>query len=549
MSEGQQVLILREDSSRSRGRDARRSNIMAAKILAETVRSTMGPRGMDKMLVMGMGDIVITNDGATIVKEIDVQHPAAKMLVEVAKTQDDEVGDGTTTAVVLAGELLGGAESLLDKDVHPNIVIDGYRDAADKSQEILEKIAISIKPDDRKMLEQIALTSLNTKGIFGSQAHFASLAVDAVRQVMEKNNGKITADISLVKVMKKHGRSLDETELVNGIVVDKEVAHVAMPKSVSNPGIALLNAKLEIEKTETEAKITINRPEEMHLFIEEEERLIREMVDDVAKSGAKVLFLEKGADDEALSLLGNKGILAVKNVSSGDMEKLAKATGASIVGTVKDLTKESLGQAKLVEEVKVGEDKLVYVRGCKNPKAVTIMIRGGSEHVVDEAERSLHDALCVVRNAVEDGKILAGGGAPEAELAKQLRAYAIKVGGRKQLAVTAFAEALEAIPVAIAQNAGIDPIDILVELRAKHQSPQNIWYGVNVSTGKTADMLKMNIVEPLRVKKQVINSAVEAVNMLLRVDDVFSSKGSGAGGQGPPGAPPGMPPGMGGMGM
>ena len=550
MSEGQQVLILREDTSRSRGRDARRSNIMAAKILAETVRSTMGPRGMDKMLVMGLGDITITNDGATIVKEIDVQHPAAKMLVEVAKTQDDEVGDGTTTAVVLAGELLGGAESLLDKDVHPNIIIDGYRDAADKSQEILEKIAISIKPEDRKMLEQIALTSLNTKGIFGAQVHFSGLAVDAVKQVMEKNDGKITADISLVKVMKKHGRSLDETELVSGIIVDKEVAHEGMPKSVANPGIGLLNAKLEIEKTETEAKITINRPEEMHLFIEEEERLIREMVDDVAKSGAKVLFLEKGADDEALSLLANKGILTVKNVSSGDMEKLAKATGASLVGTVKDLTKASLGQAKLVEEVKVGEDKLVYVRGCKNPKAVTIMIRGGSEHVVDEAERSLHDALCVVRNAVEDGKILAGGGAPEAELAKQLRAYAIKVGGRKQLAVTAFAEALEAIPVAIAQNAGIDPIDILVELRSKHQSAQNVWFGVNISTGKTADMLKMNVVEPLRVKKQVINSAVEAVNMLLRVDDVFSSKGSGAGGPPmPSGGPPGMPPGMGGMGM
>jgi thermosome len=521
---------------------------MAAKILAETVRSTMGPRGMDKMLVMGLGDITITNDGATIVKEIDVQHPAAKMLVEVAKTQDDEVGDGTTTAVVLAGELLGGAESLLDKDVHPNIIIDGYRDAADKSQEILEKIAISIKPEDRKMLEQIALTSLNTKGIFGAQVHFSGLAVDAVKQVMEKNDGKITADISLVKVMKKHGRSLDETELVSGIIVDKEVAHEGMPKSVANPGIGLLNAKLEIEKTETEAKITINRPEEMHLFIEEEERLIREMVEDVAKSGAKVLFLEKGADDEALSLLANKGILTVKNVSSGDMEKLAKATGASLVGTVKDLTKNTLGQAKLVEEVKVGEDKLVYVRGCKNPKAVTIMIRGGSEHVVDEAERSLHDALCVVRNAVEDGKILAGGGAPEAELAKQLRAYAIKVGGRKQLAVTAFAEALEAIPVAIAQNAGIDPIDILVELRSKHQSAQNVWFGVNISTGKTSDMLKMNVVEPLRVKKQVINSAVEAVNMLLRVDDVFSSKGSGAGAP-PSGGPPGMPPGMGGMGM
>ena len=514
---------------------------MAAKILAETVRTTIGPKGMDKMLVQGMGDIVITNDGATIVKEMDVQNPAAKMLVEVAKTQDDEVGDGTTTAVVLAGELLAGAEGLLDKDIHPNVIIDGYRDAARKAQEILDKIAVSIRPDDEAQLRQIAITSLNTKGIFGSQNHFAELAVDAVRQVMEKRDGKIIADIDLVKVMKKHGRSLDETELVNGIIIDKEVANEQMPKTVANPGIALLNAKLEMEKTEIDAKINVNTPEDMHLFLEEEENLLRKMAEDVAKTGAKVLFTEKAVDDEVLSLLAQKGILAVKNVSSGDMEKLAKATGASVVGTLKDLSKESLGQAKLVEEVKVGEDKLVYVRGCKNPKAVTIMIRGGSEHVVDEAERSLHDAICVVRNAVEDGKILAGGGAPEAELAKRLKTYATKVGGREQLAITAFAEALEAIPVAIAQNGGIDPIDIMVDLREKHNNVRNLWFGVNVPTGKTADMWKMKIIEPLRVKKQVIKSAVEVVTMLLRVDDVIASKGMGGGV--PSGGPPGMPPG------
>ncbi len=515
---------------------------MAAKVLAETVRSTIGPKGMDKMLVAGMGDIVITNDGATIMKEMDVQNPAAKMLVEVAKTQDSEVGDGTTTAVVLAGELLAGAEALLDKDIHTNIIIDGYRNAAEKAQEILDKMAVSIKPDDQAQLRQIALTSLNTKGMFGSQTRFAELAVDAVRQVMEKRDGKVTADIDLVKVMKKHGRSLDETELVHGIIIDKEVAHAEMPKTVTGGGIALLNAKLEIEKTETDAKININKPEDMYLFLEEEESLLRKMAEDVAKTGAKVLFTEKGVDDQVLSLLAQKGILTVKNVSSGDMEKLAKATGGSVVGILKDLSKESLGQAKLVEEVRVGEDKLVYVRECKNPKAVTIMIRGGSEHVVDEAERSLHDAICVVRNAVEDGKILAGGGAPEAELAKRLKDYAARVGGREQLAVGAFAEALEAIPVAIAQNAGINPIDIMVELKAKHNNAQNLWYGVNVSTGKTADMWKMKIVEPLRVKKQVIKSAVEAVTMLLRVDDVISSKGTG-GGMGP-GGPSGMPPGM-----
>jgi len=539
------VLILKEGTSRSRGREAQRSNIMAAKVLAETVRSTIGPKGMDKMLVAGMGNIVITNDGATIMKEMDVQNPAAKMLVEVAKTQDSEVGDGTTTAVVLAGELLAGAEALLDKDIHPNVIIDGYRNAAEKAQEILDKIALSIKPDDHERLRQIAITSLNTKGIFGSQTRFADLALDAVRQVMEKRDGKITADIDLIKVMKKHGQSLDESELVNGIIIDKEVAQADMPKRVTGGGILLLNAKLESQKTETSAKINIDRPEDMFNFLDEEEKLLEKMAEDVAKTGAKVLFTEKNVDDQILSILAKKGILTVKNVSSGDMEKLAKATGGSVIGTLKDLSKEALGQAKLVEEVKVGEDKLVYVRDCKNPKAVTIMIRGGSEHVVDEAERSLHDAICVVRNAVEDGKILAGGGAPEAELSKRLKDYAVKVGGREQLAVRAFAEAFEAIPVAIAQNAGIDPIDIMVELRAKHNNLQNLWYGVNVPTGKTADMWKLKVVEPLRVKKQVIKSAVEAVTMLLRVDDVIASKGTGAGG--PSGMPPGMPPG--GMGM
>jgi len=539
------VLILKEGTSRSRGREAQRSNIMAAKVLAETVRSTIGPKGMDKMLVAGMGDIVITNDGATIMKEMDVQNPAAKMLVEVAKTQDSEVGDGTTTAVVLAGELLAGAEALLDKDIHPNVIIDGYRNAAEKAQEILDKIAVSIKPDDHERLRQIAITSLNTKGIFGSQTRFADLALDAVRQVMEKRDGKITADIDLIKVMKKHGQSLDESELVNGIIIDKEVAQADMPKRVTGGGILLLNAKLESQKTETSAKINIDRPEDMFNFLDEEEKLLEKMAEDVAKTGAKVLFTEKNVDDQILSILAKKGILTVKNVSSGDMEKLAKATGGSVIGTLKDLSKEALGQAKLVEEVKVGEDKLVFVRDCKNPKAVTIMIRGGSEHVVDEAERSLHDAICVVRNAVEDGKILAGGGAPEAELSKRLKDYAVKVGGREQLAVRAFAEAFEAIPVAIAQNAGIDPIDIMVELRAKHNNLQNLWYGVNVPTGKTADMWKLKVVEPLRVKKQVIKSAVEAVTMLLRVDDVIASKGTSAGGAS--GMPPGMPPG--GMGM
>src|SRR5205807_2671764 len=461
MSQEIPVIILREGTQRSRGRDAQRSNIMAAKVLAETVRSTIGPRGMDKMMVGSIGDIVITNDGATIMKEMDVQNPAAKMLVEVAKTQDSEVGDGTTTAVVLAGELLAGAEGLLDRDVHPNVIIDGYRAAAEKAQGILDDLGVSIKPDDDEELKRIALTSLNTKGIFGSQEHFADLAVEAVKDVMEKSGTKITADIDFIKVMKKHGKSLSDTELISGIVIDKEIAHAQMPRSISNAKIALLNAKLEIEKTEMDAKININRPEEMELFLQEEENLLKEMADQVVQSGANVLFTEKGADDEALSILAKKGILTVKNVSSGDMEKLA------------------------------------------------------------------------------------GGGAPEAELSKRLKDFATKAGGREQLAITAFADALEAIPVAIAQNAGIDPIDIMVDLRAKHNTPANKWFGVNVYTGKTADMWKLNIVEPLRVKKQVVRSATEAVTMLLRVDDVIASKGGGSGG-GAGGPPGGMPPGMGG---
>src|SRR5438067_11052194 len=545
MSQEIPVIILREGTQRSRGRDAQRSNIMAAKVLAETVRSTIGPRGMDKMMVGSIGDIVITNDGATIMKEMDVQNPAAKMIVEIAKTQDSEVGDGTTTAVVLAGELLAGAETRLVKDVHPNAIIDGYREAPGKAQEILEQIAIAIKPDDDARLKQVAMTSLNTKGIFGSQNRFAELAVEAVMQVTEKNNGKVKADIDLVKVMKKHGKSLEESELVNGIIIDKEVSHSQMPKSVTGAKIALLNAKLEIEKTETDAKININKPEEMYQFIQEEEKLLRDMADQVAKTGANVLFTEKSVDDEVLSLLAKKGILTIKNISSSDMEKLAKATGGSVVGTTRDLSKEALGYASMVEEVKIGDDKLVYVREAKNPKAVTIMIRGGSEHVVDEAERSLHDALCVVRNALEDGKIVAGGGAPEAELSKRLKDFATKAGGREQLAIRAFADALEAIPVAIAQNAGIDPIDIMVDLRAKHNTPANKWFGVNTKTGKASDMLKMDVVEPLRVKTQVIKSAVEAVTMILRVDDVFASKGGSSPGPSP-GGPGGMPPGMGG---
>jgi len=544
---GVPVLILKEGTNRSTGKDAQRNNITAAKIVAETVRSTLGPRGMDKMLVSTIGDVTITNDGATIMKELDVQHPAAKMLVEVAKTQDNEVGDGTTTAVLLSGELLSESEKLLDQNVHPTVIVDGYKKAAEKAIEILDKISIPIQEKDDETLRQIATTAMYSKGIAAARDLFADIAVKAVRQVAEKGEGGLKADIDLIKVLKKNGKSLSETELVRGIVVDKEFAHAQMPKRVDNAKIALVNAKLEIEKTEFDAKININNPDQMHLFLEEEEKMLKEMVEDVAKTGATVLFSEKGIDDLALHYLAKRGIAAVKNVSSGDIEKLSKATGGKVVASVKDLSTESLGAAKIVEEAKIGDDKLVYVRDAKNPKAVTIVIRGGTEHVVDEAERSLHDALSVVRNAMEDGKIVAGGGAPEAEVAKRLREYAVKVGGREQLAIEGFANALEAVPTTLAENAGLDPIDVLVELRSKHeQSGTNPWWGIDVYSGKVKDMRKLNVIEPLRVKQQVIKSASEAAGMILRIDDVIAAKGMDKGGMG--GGKGGMPPGMGGMG-
>ncbi|MEM3672735.1 MAG: thermosome subunit beta [Candidatus Bathyarchaeia archaeon] len=519
------VLILKEGTSRTTGREAQRNNIMAAKIIAETVKTTLGPKGMDKMLVNSFGDVSITNDGATILKELDVQHPAAKMLVEVAKAQDNEVGDGTTTAAVLAGELLAKAETLLDQNIHPTVIIEGFKKASEKAQEVLEKMALPISINDDERLIDIAVTSMGSKGITVAKEHFAKLAVEAVKQVAEEKDGKFKADIDLIKILKKHGKSLDETELVKGVVIDKEVAHPQMPKLVKDAKIALLNAKLEIEKTEFDAKINIETPEQMKLFLDEEERMLKEMVDKIAEVGANVVLCEKGIDDVALHFLAKRGILAAKNLTRSDMEKLARATGGKIIASVKDLTPDVLGEAKIVEEVKIGEDKLIYVKECKNPKAVTIVIRGGTEHVVDEAERSLHDALCVVRNAIEDGKIVPGGGAPEAEVAKQLRDYAVKVGGREQLAIEAFADAVESIPLILAENAGLDPIDIMVALRAKHESAATPSYGVDVFSGKVRDMLELKVVEPLRVKQQVIKSATEAANMILKIDDLIAAKG------------------------
>jgi len=537
------VVILKEGTQRSTGRDAQRNNILAAKVVAETVKTTLGPRGMDKMLVSTIGDVVITNDGATIMKELDVQHPAAKMLVEVAKTQDNEVGDGTTTAVVLTGNLLEQAEKLLDKDVHPTVIVEGYKKAADKAREILNGLSETIDPNDAATLRTVATTSMGTKNVSGAKDYLAKIAVEAALQVKETREGKTKVDVDLVKVLKKHGKSIEETELVKGIVIDKEIAHPQMPKRTQGAKIALLNAKLEIEKTEFDAKININNPDQMKLFLDEEERMLREMVDKTSESGANFVFCEKSIDDIALHFLSKKGISAIKNVSSGDMEKLAKATGAKVVASVKDLSANSLGEAKLIEEIKIGDDKLTYVRDAKNPMAVTIVLRGGTEHVVDEAERSLHDALCVVRDAIEDAKVVAGGGSSEAETSKQLREYAMKVGGREQLAIEAFADAMEGIPLALAENAGLDPIDIMVELRAKHEDSNNRWYGVDVFSGHIKDMKALNVLEPLRVKSQVVKSATEAASMILRIDDVVASKGDKG-----PARPPGPPGGMGGMG-
>ncbi|WXG43417.1 MAG: thermosome subunit beta [Promethearchaeati archaeon SRVP18_Atabeyarchaeia-1] len=545
---GTPVLILKEGTSRNRGRDAQSSNILAAKVIAEAIKTSLGPRGMDKMLVDSLGDVTLTNDGATILKEIDVQHPAAKMIVEVAKTQDDEVGDGTTTAVIIAGELLRKAEELLDKDIHPITIVSGYKKAADESCKYIESIAIPIEPEDKDALKKVAMTSLNTKGVTGAREHFGQIAVDAVSAIAEKRGDKIRADIELINVIKKQGKSLFETELVNGMIIDKEVVHARMPKRIKNARIALLDAPLEIEKTEMDAEIRITDPSQMKAFLDEEEKMLKEMVDKVAATEANVVICQKGIDDLAQHYLAKAEIMAIRRAKKSDMEKLAKATGGKIVTNLDDLSADQLGEAGLVEEVRIGEDKLTYVRECKEPRAVTILIRGGTEHVVDEAERSMHDALCVTRDAIEDGKILAGGGAPQMEISKHLRGFA-EAGGKEQLAIEAFADAMEVIPKTLAENGGYDQLDILVDLRAKHEKPVNKWFGVNVFTGKTADMLKENVIEPLRVTEQAIKSASEVAEMILKIDDVIASKATAGGMPGGPGGPGGgMPPGMGGMG-
>jgi thermosome len=519
---GTPILILKEGSSRSRGREAQHANILAARIVAEAVKSSLGPKGMDKMLVDSFGDVTITSDGRTILDEMDIQHPAAKMMVEVSKTQDNEAGDGTTTAVVIAGELLSNAEELIEKNIHPTIIIDGYKKAAEKALETLEKIAITVNPLSKNEIKKAAMTSMASKLVAEHREYLAELAVQAVLQVAEKTETGYKVDIDDVKVEKKPGESITDTKLINGIVLDKEIVHPGMPKRIENAKIALINCPLEIEKTEFDAKINIDSPEQMEAFLKQEEEMLKEMVEKIVATGANVVLCQKGIDDMAQHFMARKQILAVRRVKKSDMEKLAKATGGKIVTNLDDLSTTDLGYAEIVEERKIGEDKMTFIEGCKHPKSVTILVRGGTERIVDEAERSLHDALCVVRDIVEEPKILAGGGAPETEIARVLREYAETLPGREQLAVQKYAEALEIVPETLAENAGLDPIDILSELRALHEKGET-WAGVEVHDGKVKNMLEASVLEPLSVKKQIIKSATEAATMILKIDDIIAA--------------------------
>jgi thermosome len=526
MSSSPQYIILKEGTAESKGREAQRNNIQAAKLISEIVRTSLGPRGMDKMLVDSLGDVTITNDGATMLKEIDVQHPAAKMLVEVSKATDNEVGDGTTSAVILAGALLEKAEELISKDVHPTVIVDGYMKALDKALQVLDHIAEKIDPSSKADLLKVATTSMMTKLVSDDAPHLAQLVVDAVVQVAEpsEKDGVKTykVDIDNVKVEKKAGGSLVDTKLISGIVLDKEVVHSAMPKRIEGARIALINSPLEIEKTEFSAEIRINDPDQMQKFLEEENNILKGMVDKIESSGANVVVCQKGIDDVAQHYLARAGILAVRRVKESDMTKLAKATGARIVTNLDDLSAKDLGQAKLAEERKIEEDKWVYIEGCKNPKAVTILVRGGSQRVVDEAERALHDALMVTKDVVETPSIVAGGGAPEVEIASKVREWAQKLSGREQLAALRYADAIETIGIILAENAGMDPIDTQVELRARHGKGEK-WAGVDALSGKVANMWNKSVIEPKAVKAQILKAATESASMILRIDDVIAA--------------------------
>jgi len=541
--QGVPVLLLKEGSERTRGRDARENNIMAVRALSDAIRTSLGPRGQDKMLVDSLGDVTITNDGATILDEIEVQHPAAKMLVQVAKAQDAETGDGTTSAVVLCGELLKQAQGIIDSGVHPTVIISGYRKAVDKAIDVLDGMSIECKREDRNTLLKVSDTSMASKLVAEAKEFLSPIAVDAVLQITEETPDGLVADIDHIKVEKKEGGSIRDTQLVRGVIIDKEIVHSEMPRHISDAKMALINASLEVEKTEMDAEIRITDPEQMKAFLDEEQRMLKNISIKVKETGANVVFSQKGIDDKVQHYLAKDGIIAVRRIKKSDMEALARATGGRVVSSIDHLTVEDLGACENVEERKVGDDKMVFVEGCKDPKTVSVLLRGGTERVVDEAERAFHDAICVIRDAVEDGKVVPGGGAPEVEVASQLREYASSLKGREQIAVNKFADGMETIPKTLAENAGHDPIDVLVALRSEHGAGK-VTMGVDVIAGKAKDMAKAGVLEPLRVKTHALRSATEAASLILRIDDVIASKRSAA----PSGPPGGMPPGMGGMG-
>ncbi|MBS1259827.1 MAG: Thermosome subunit alpha [Thaumarchaeota archaeon] len=531
------VLVLKESALQQKGRDAQKNNIAAAKLVAELVKTSLGPRGLDKMLVDSLGDVTITNDGATILKEIDTQHPAAKMMVEISKTIDTEVGDGTTSSVVFAGALLEKAEKLLEKDVHSTVIIDGYQAASEKALELLAKLAKTVKPDDRESLIKIAKTSMQSKLVSEDSAPLSKLVVDSILKIAEKNGDKHSVDLDNLKVEKKAGGSIDDTSLINGIVLDKEIVHSGMPTKAEKAKIALVNAALEVEKTEMSAEIRISDPTQMQQFLEEENQMLKSMVDKIHKIGANVLICQKGIDDIAQHYLSKHGILAVRRVKESDLTKLAKATGGRISTNLDDISASDLGSAEIVQQKKVESDKWVFIEGCKNPRSVTVLIRGGSQRVVDEVDRSIHDALMVVKDVVEKPSIVAGGGSPEAYLSTELNEWASNSEGREQLAIKQYAEAFESIPLTIAENAGMDPIDTIITLRANQSSGKQTM-GINAKESKIGNMFSLDIVEPLVVKEQIIKSATEAACMILRIDDVIAVSGGPDAG----GPPPGMPP-------
>jgi len=527
------VLVLKESALQQKGRDAQKNNIAAAKLVAELVKTSLGPRGLDKMLVDSLGDVTITNDGATILKEIDTQHPAAKMMVEISKTIDTEVGDGTTSSVVFAGALLEKAEKLLEKDVHSTVIIDGYQAASEKALELLAKLAKTVKPDDRESLIKIAKTSMQSKLVSEDSAPLSKLVVDSILKIAEKDGDKYSVDLDNLKVEKKAGGSIDDTSLINGIVLDKEIVHSGMPTKVEEAKIALVNTALEVEKTEMSAEIRISDPTQMQQFLEEENKMLKSMVDKIHNIGANVLICQKGIDDISQHYLSKHGVLAVRRVKESDMTKLAKATGGRISTSLDDISADDLGSAEIVQQKKVESDKWVFIEGCKNPRSVTVLIRGGSQRVVDEVDRSLHDALMVVKDVVEKPSIVAGGGSPEAYLAAELNEWSSSSEGREQLAIKQYAEAFESIPLTIAENAGMDPIDTIITLRA-NQSNGKQTVGINAKESKIGDMFRLDIVEPLVVKEQIIKSATEAACMILRIDDVIAVSGGPSGGGMPP---------------